>query len=134
MESSDLASYTPTLHCAQAVCTEAFCSLEVENSDSEGEEEEQSQPSLGLSNLDSPALQVMHWGKDEGEGDREVKSSNAAGIAPLHSRVTHQKLTIHRAWLCRSQSVKLQLEQESNRLLCESRSLASGTRVKLVDC
>lgn len=82
MESSDFASYSPTLHCAQAVCTEAFCSLEVENSDSEGEEEEESQPSLGLSNLDSPALQVMHWGKCEGEGDWKVKLSNVAGIAP----------------------------------------------------
>jgi hypothetical protein len=42
----------------QAVCTEAFCNLEVEKSADDDEEEEE-QTSLGLSNLDSPALQVV---------------------------------------------------------------------------
>jgi hypothetical protein len=42
----------------QTVCTEAFCTLEVENSDSGEEDGEERHTSLGLSNLDSPALQV----------------------------------------------------------------------------
>jgi len=40
----------------QTVCTEAFCYLEEDGS--EDEEEEEGPTSLGLSNLDSPALQV----------------------------------------------------------------------------
>jgi hypothetical protein len=42
----------------QTVCTEAFCSLEVQGSDDEEEDDQGCQTSLGLSNLDSPALQV----------------------------------------------------------------------------